>query len=79
MTRHDLFLLAWAACLLAIGGQPMNPLAGKKTYIVALGLTLVSLGEFIQGALSLGELAVGVLTALGLATLRLGVATDTKK
>jgi len=53
-------------------------LKGKKTYIVAALLVLVSLVEFLSGDIPLGEFLSGadllvLLNGLGLATLRAGI------
>lgn len=49
-------------------------LKGKKTYIIAVCGIIGQIGLYLQGALSPGELAQGILACLGAITLRAGVA-----
>ncbi|MFZ5719184.1 MAG: hypothetical protein ACOY5Y_06920 [Pseudomonadota bacterium] len=49
-------------------------LSGKKTYLVALGVVAVAVGQFLTGDAALAEAVNQALVGLGLATLRAGVA-----
>jgi hypothetical protein len=49
-------------------------LKGKKTYIIAAGAILTALGGYLDGKLDGMALALAVMGALGLGTLRAGVA-----
>ena len=54
----------------------MNPLdwfPGYKTYIIAFGAILVSVGMWFSGDMALGEAVEKVVIALGAMTLRKGV------
>jgi hypothetical protein len=53
----------------------MNILPGKKTYIVAVVGLITVIGSFMTGDFTLQESLVRALELLGLATLRLGVAS----
>lgn len=52
----------------------MQFFSGKKTYIVAVGIVLVSIGSFLSGDATLQEAFNHILEGLGLAALRAGVA-----
>lgn len=54
-------------------------LQGAKTYIVALTGVLTSLTAYIDGQVSLGELITALIAAVGVATVRAGVASEAKK
>ena len=59
--------------------NPLMLLAGKKTYIVAAVMVINELSPFLTGDKPLGDLDFnGILTALGIATLRAGVAKGPK-
>ena len=47
---------------------------GKKTYLVALGVIAVGAGQFAMGDITLVECVNYILSGLGLAALRAGVA-----
>ena len=51
----------------------LNVLAGYKTYIVAVAIVLVGLGDFVQGTTDLTGFINQILGGLGLATLRVGI------
>ena len=51
----------------------MNVLSGKKTYLVALGIILVAIGNFLVGDATLVEAVNQILLGLGLGALRLGI------
>ena len=61
----------------------MNWLNGKKTYIISILMALVSLMHLVTGELTLvefisGEQMMNLFEALGLTTLRVGVAKNQK-
>lgn len=49
-------------------------LDGKKTYIIAIGIVAAAAGAFMQGQIDLATALNQVLTGLGFAALRYGVA-----
>lgn len=54
-------------------------LSGKKTYLVAASGILTAITAFANGQLSAVELAFAIFNGTGLAALRSGLSTDTKK
>lgn len=53
-------------------------LAGKKTYVTA-GLGAIGfIAAYLMGDIALADALLGVFNAIGLATLRKGIKTDTK-
>lgn len=56
----------------------MKWLKGKKTYIVAAGAVLTSIGAYLSGQLSLVELIALTLNGATAASLRSGVKSDVR-
>jgi hypothetical protein len=48
-------------------------LDGKKTFIVAIGIILVAVGQFLSGDIEVAAAVNQVLLGLGLGALRIGV------
>ena len=56
----------------------MKWLAGKKTYITMAAAVLTAIASLASGEITVGECVVAILGALGVASLRAGVAKAEK-
>lgn len=57
----------------------MNFLSGYKTYITAVGIIVAAAVSFLSGQATMADSISQILTGLGLAALRNGVATGAAK
>ena len=55
----------------------MNILQGKKTYSIVVAGILAAIAGYLSGELTVAQLVEAILIALGFATVRHGISTET--